>query len=348
MRQACKWFPLLLKAQQKRPENWIACLAMIAVMFVIASLKLPDGANFGVGIYCEKPEYATEMQTLLNQNETVYDFKVYDSKERMKEEILNGTIECGFDIDASFKEKFAGKNQKDVITYYCSSYTTRGEVAKETLYVTLLKMQSEIFLQVAAPEIYEKPDAQLIEELQKQQEYYESSDALLAVRSEVIGDPDPETPKKYSAYQELHPYMGSLAILLFLVIFLSVGDTLAKEKSGFPICLTAHERFIYACTKAFAAATVPGIVAFILACIFGEGNRNPFWILLKLLLLLLVAFVFCYALARILRRENRYMASLLALLLAIAVMTTAYFDLSIMLPVIGILRWLLPVSYFLL
>lgn len=346
MKQFGRWYPLLLKAQLKKVETWIAIVAMIAMVFIIHALKIPGGPNCEVAIQCENPNLAAEMLSRLQKQQSIFHFVLEDDLEQMKLNVINGTYECGFAIDEDYQEKLLKLDQNDIITYYCSSFTTRGEVAKETLYLALLEIESEIFLQVSADQIFENATKELLELLKAQQEYYLNSDELLSISSEVVGKGN--IAPQMNAQKTTAPYNGTVALIIFLSIFLAMGDYLGKQKSGYPMYLVTGERFGFAFTKTLAAVTPVALIGYVLSLTVGEHTHNWFVMLLLMIAMILYGFLWCYGLGKILRKENRFMASLLAVILLAAVVTNAYIDLAEYIPAIKIVRYLMPPGLYLL
>ncbi len=388
MKQFLRWYPLLLKAQLKKIETWIAIGAMLVMVIIISGLKIPSKSNFEVAIHCDNPAVAVEMEKRLQEKDSVFHFVLEENLEQMKVDVINGTYECGFSIVGDLKDKLVDLDQEGVITYFCSSFTTRGEVAKETVYLALLEIESEIYLQVKADELYETPDENLLKLLKERQEYYFESDELLSITSQVLGagaddadgtddadgadrvepgetgadgadgadrvepgeagadDADGAVPevveKKTTA-----PYKGTVALVLFLSVFLAIGDYLGKQTKGYPMYLPARERFGFAFTNTLAAATPVALIGYVLTLALGEGGRNWFVMLLLMLATVLYAFLWCYGLGKLLRKENRYMSTLLAVILLAAVMTNAFIDLSEYVPVLRVVRLILPPSLYL-
>lgn len=259
---------------------------------------------------------------------------------------MSGTAECGFVIDAEYKSAFKKKVQADTVTYYCSSFTTKGEVAKETFYAELLKIQSDIFLEESLGQIYEEPVGGINDIKNLQQELL-SGDGLFNINEcyiEPAGTAD-NNSLLGSNTGRTNPESGTIALIIFALIYMVVGDSKAKEKSGYPAILNKSGKMVFTLARTLSAATIPVAVGYF-AMIFFD-SRSPLKVFVMMVLLIAYGFVFCYVIAASLRKAESYYSGLLVLVFASAVMCPIYIDFSIYVPVLNYICRILPVGFFL-
>ncbi len=331
-----RWYILSLKAQLKRAEGYFAILLMIFVTLVFSHLQLPQKNNTAVGIYCEDQALAMELLTILETQNSIYQFTLETSEIQLKQKVLSSELECGFKLEADYKESFAKGNQREVVTYYCSGLTSKGEVAKETVYLALFKVQSASFIKANMDKIYKAPSEEVYETISNYENSYLNGTELFSVREEYVGEPAAVEMKKEG---KTYPVWGSNLFILFLLIFFVRGDILAKERTGYPLILRRGERFLFCVARCLAAATGPAVVCLILGECFGEP-LNGF----LLLIFLAYSILWCQLLAMLLKKESRYYASFLAVMVLLIVLSPVYFDLSMLFPVAKILKVFTPVG----
>lgn len=344
MKKFFQWYLLLGKAQLKRVETYAAVIAIAVLAFVVKAIQIPSADNLKVGIFCESPAQAVELIHVLKTEDSIYDFVLTNSLSELKDSVKRGEFECGFSLHADYKETFEKNRQDDICDYYCGSFTTKGEVAKETIYIALMKIRSAIYLDMSLSEIYKNPSEELRKKLNEMQEAYLNGDELLQIHEEVI-ESDADVSVKLEP-NEPYPIQGSIALLLFVVMFLHVGEARAIEKNGYGVILRASEKISFALAKCLAAITIPFVFSLALIHFLGENPRGILEVL-YLLLFVLYAFLWCYFLYWVVRKESRYQTILVPALLLTILICPIYIEMANYFEVLKYVRLLFPTGFYL-
>lgn len=347
MEKFVTWYCLLLKSHGKRPDTWLVLLGMICLTLLLFSVTLPDNSNTRVLVYCADGEFLSEVMDALAERESVFSFEEADSLEEARRQVISGQAECAFELRPDFRERLREMDVKGLVTYYAASFTTKGEVAKETLYAALLPMESEIFLELAAPVLYENADGELLSDLkERQQEYLEGTQIFTLEEIGFLEDGEYEKEPLLEAELKTQPVRGTLALFLFLFLFFSAGEIQSGEYSGFLLVLDRRKKLYFSLAYCLSAVTLPGIAAFFLLC-SKSGAADIFPELVRFLFFIAYSVVWCIAVSSLLRTRERYLACAAALLLLNVLLCPVYMDASGYFPVIGYLRFFLPVGVYL-
>lgn len=349
MKSFIRNYRLLFKAQLKRIETWLSVAMILAVTGIFASMNLPDSDNLTVMVYCDDGKFLGDFVKLLEDSDSIYFFKQASSEEELKSAVTSGKAECGFVISEDYEQSFKKQKQKDVVTYYCSSFTTKGEVAKETVYLALFKVQSEIYLENNMDELYVNPSKDISGALSDTQRMYLEGDSLFRIEECYI-ETDREQTDVDSLLQgnvsgKTYPVSGTVAMILFVLIYLVVGDSRTKEKSGYALILNSRERMGFAFERTLAAVTIPAIIGLITMFLFNERSAGRVFLLL--ILLIVYGFLFCYFLSSFWKKDGSYFSGIIVLVLFSAVLCPVYIDFSIYAPVLKYICRILPVGLFL-
>ena len=362
MKKFARWYLLLLKAQLKRIDTWLAILAMIALTLVVAHINLPSVENVTVLVYAEDDADLDEIMQALSSREHVFDFVAAESEEALQEAVISGAVECGFALTPDFREVLQKKEQSKIVNFYCTTLSTKAEVAKESFYSGLLLIESEIWLNASLEDLYGYSDAELEQALAERQVELKDSAALFYIEEMTI-DSDGNISEKASGDDTLvgvdltaaqqrisartHPVRGTVGLFLFLLVFLSVGRNLASAKTGFALYLSGRERLGYSVAASLAALTLPALVALPLLAATGGLAASAFAELCSFALFAAYSIAWCNLLAKLLRTPSRYMASLLAVLVLTLALCPVYIYIVNQVPVAAYLKWLLPLSVYL-
>ena len=99
----------------------------------------------------------------------------------MEKDIISGRCECGFVFNEEFDKLVQKGKLKESIEYVCGIYTTKGEVAKESLYAQFLKIYSERILSDEYENIYGEQNEENLKELLNKNAYYLDSSDIFTV-----------------------------------------------------------------------------------------------------------------------------------------------------------------------
>lgn len=343
MQKYVRWYLLLLKARMKRTESWLVLIGMTILILLIAKLALPTNTNTKVLVYCKNEQVQNRISDILEKKDSIFRFETASDEEELKQKVVSGYAECGFVIDESLEEKIAGMQQNGTVTYYCSSLSTKGEIAKETLYSALLEIENEILLRENISEIYRKADENTVLELLDRQREYLDSDRIFRLYEVTAGESGKEEEPEQKTTLPVH---GTIGIFVFLLVFFAVAEEERTKNASFSMYLEQRERFRFSVIRCLGAVT-PEVAAG-LALLLSLGLfRNVFPELAGMVCLFGYSYLWCKGVRRLLRKDSRYMGWSVAILLVTICLCPVYIDTAVYFPVVSKLRYLLPVGLYL-
>lgn len=164
-----------LKALFKRRSTWVLIASIVFLCLVLSGVNTPDVRNTSLGVVTFESEYADQIVNDINTSDGAYRVYLYQNETELNKDLLSGKIECGFVFSKDFDKKAGRGKTKDLIKYIYSPHTTKGMIAKETVFASFLKVYSEYILQDAYDGIYGEYNEDTMEYLlQKNAEYQDS------------------------------------------------------------------------------------------------------------------------------------------------------------------------------
>ena len=140
-----------LKASLKKRSTWMVIISLCLLILIFKDISLPDNKNVTVGVVLNEN---IESQKILENINSIYSFNIYDDEDSLKQDVKNGTLECGFIFDKSFDDKVNKGRIKNLVEYVYSPYTTKGAVIKETIYSAFLKDYSNLMLSDSIGDVF--------------------------------------------------------------------------------------------------------------------------------------------------------------------------------------------------
>lgn len=342
MQKYIKWYLLLLKAQVKRLETWLVLICMGILVLFVANATLPDASNSKVLIYSKNEQVQNKLLKELKQKDSIFQFELASDEESLKQDVLSGRAECGFVFSEDIEEKIIELKPKNTITYYASSFSLKGEVAKETIYTALLKVESENLLRSKATDVYEDVDEEMLAELVERQREYLESDELFYLEWESV-----ETVSEHSVREnKTFPIHGTIALFVFLTIYFMVGEELQIKRASFSLYLCKMEKMIFSFIRCLAAITPQLIVGIGLIILLGVA-QNLFIEIMGIICLIGYSWIWCQVLRVLLRKMARFMAWIIPILLMNIAICPLYLDVATFIPAISYVRYLIPLGIYL-
>lgn len=172
-----------LKASLKKRSTWMVIISLLFLILIFKGISLPDNNNVTVGVVLNEN---AESQKIMDNINSIYNFSIYDEADSLRQDVKNGTLECGFIFDKSFDEKVKKGRLKNLVEYIYSPYTTKGAVIKETIYSAFLKGYSDLILSDSVVDVfgsdYDKETMEQIEKsLHDKNAYYIDSNDIFTV-----------------------------------------------------------------------------------------------------------------------------------------------------------------------
>lgn len=146
------WFWLQMKRMIKKPAF---VLFLICLPFLSAAVdRLGQGESVGtvIGITIEESRQDTEQDyeewnqrllTLLSEQEGILQFRTYENKERMLQDVKKGELECGVSLPGNLRQLVQTDAWQDAINIYKSSASGMTEIVKEKIAGAVFTLYSE-------------------------------------------------------------------------------------------------------------------------------------------------------------------------------------------------------------
>lgn len=153
MKKYMIWFSLLMKRMIKKPAFAFMLIGSFILVIAVSKLEQGEHAESAVGIMIE-PEAGQELSktnedwnqrfiSLLNEQEGILSFQLYENKEMLMQAVERGELDCGFILPQDLKDRINEGTWQNTITVYCSSESVVMQIAKERIAVAAFTLYSE-------------------------------------------------------------------------------------------------------------------------------------------------------------------------------------------------------------
>lgn len=341
------WYRLWLKNYIKKKMYWLQLLGMALVLFIVASVHVPNRDNVRVGVCCIGGEYSRQLTEWLLEAESVFAFQEYNETAQLYDDVLSGKIECGFIMDEELDRGMKEGDLRKSITYVGSSFSTKGETVQETVYAGLLRVYSDEILIQSETDIYGDTNEERMQELLKKNHVYQDSDAVFQLEIETVRFPDGERVQKQNeALAQTYPIQGMVGLFLFFVMFMAYGNKYNDKGQAVYKALNTKERFLYSCMNQLAAGTIPAIAGFVGMLCFAD-NISIGMESLRIVLLLVINSVWITVIGGFLRNGASFAGAIVSLLLVNLLVCPIFINLEIYVPAIRYVRMFFPLGLYL-
>lgn len=341
MQRYRNWFLVLLKAQSKKISFWCLILIMIFVTMMIHTCSLPRENNTVVYLCYENLKgedlaLSKRIVEYLKQKDSIYEFRVADTKEDLKTHILQADGQAGVVFTPGIYEACVQQKIKGVMEFYHASFSSTKEIVGETVFSAFFAEYSKIVLLESVDEIYQEPSEELKEQLLQRTQEYLNGTSLFSIHK--IGY---EEALEQETVPDVWPVRGMLGLFLFLSIYLVMGE----KKDLFQKYLNGRQKALYLLLKCLVMAIPVELVSLLLLTVSGQ-RRGPVEEMLAFLLTFVMSFLEGWILLMLMRKENRYLAAICPLTLVNLLLCPIFFDLSKIVSAVSVIRYLFPAYYY--
>ena len=172
---------LRIKASLKKRSTIVVILSIIFLIAVAKSVTVPSLDNTVMGIVLNGSEEGEKIVDKLDTKDRIFNVKIYEDVDELKSDILSGKTECGFIFADDFDDMVEKRKLKKTVTYISSIYTTKGEIAKETVYGAFLDNYSEYILEDEYEKIFGEKNDEVMSELLELNALYKESSSIFTV-----------------------------------------------------------------------------------------------------------------------------------------------------------------------
>ncbi|PWT26355.1 hypothetical protein [Butyrivibrio fibrisolvens] len=350
LRRGSRWFVLLLKRQLKRPFLWVIALFMVISVLAIFYVTAPDVNNKRILLY-SADENALEdsysqklidnLLTASQKNDTIFEFERIENYDALIDEVTRGSAECGFVLSEDFDERIALCDTSDLIEYVSSNYTTKGEVARETVFAEFFEIYGKILIDSESYEIFGRDDFEITAWLTDEYDRLLSGDDVFNADYQTV-----EGIKASESDKKMQPVRGLVMILITMALLLNGSEKFYGSASCVSKALPFGEKTRFEILLYITGIIVPGITGFVLIRIL-DPSVDVFLDILLYIIFVMAAVIWTFLFSKLLNNAVSYMAWIMTFLIAQVIICPVWQDVSEYVPSLKPVSYLFPAGAYL-
>ena len=268
MEKCIVWYQLFLKQNMKKTSTWMMLLLMLALLWMVGNIHMPDGKNLTIVVCYQNSKYEEEIRSLLENSNTEFTFKTMEEVSGVYEAVEKGYAECGFVLDEEFDHLIEKGRWDELVVCYTSPFGTKTEVAKEKFYGALFPIYSKWLLVTTEEEIYWETNEERMEQLLQKHDELIGGKLMLSFK-EVRIDGSVVAEENASIY----PLQGLVELFVLLSMLLAAGGYGQKETAQIESALFEKEKMKFRWIYLLASGTLTAMAGFV-AILFTEDIRG--------------------------------------------------------------------------
>ena len=342
MEKYITWYRLLLKFWMKKKRSWLQLAGMILVVLLIAGIRIPDTNNTVIGLCNKDGELAEDVVEILQNKESVFQFTAYTDENKMLEAVIRGEVESGFVFQKGFEKALEQGKRKNLITFLTTPLTTKGAVAKETVFAAVLERYSQEILLEQEEQVFGEKNEEISKALLERNQEYLDGDELFRIDFEEVNVNTKESEKR----AETFPVRGMIALLIFVMILIEHGKKFEQKDCAVEKALTGKEKIGFEFLHYVSAATIPALTGIVL--LIATGNA-VFFIkeVLGMLLFLGILGVWMVLVGRFFRNGTTYASWIMTLVVGNLLLCPVFVNAAEYVPALGYLNCVFPMGIYL-
>lgn len=358
MEKYITWYRMMLKIWLRKKSSPVLVAVMLLATALVAGIRLPDAANVKVGLYNADGQFAARIANRLLASDSVFTFESYADEEALQDAVTGGEIECGFIFEEGMEEKLnrAGGKSRDLIAYVATPLTTKGSVAKETVYAAFLEEYSEMILLREEETVFGEKNPEVSSLLLEKNAGFLEGDQIFDLHFAYVktreaagtegkdaANMQAETGKEGT---QTFPVRGIAALFVFIAVFLEHGRRFSPQAAAFEGALAKKEAVRFRFVRYLSAASVPAAALLLGIVLTGNGQgilRECF----GMLALVFLSALWMVVAGAAFQKELSYSAWTMTLILAQFLLCPVFVDLTQYIPAIRYIRLLFPAGVYL-
>lgn len=342
MEKCITWYRLLLKTWAKKKSSWLQLVGMVLVVLLIAGIHLPDTNNTVIGLCNKDGDLVEDIIAKLQDGENVFQFTTYEDENKMQEAVIRGEVESGFVFKKGFEKDLQQGKKKNLITLITTPLTTKGAVAKETVFAAFLERYSEEILIEQEEQVFGRKSEEISKALLEKNQEYLNSDELFRVDFEEVNANIKEVEKG----TETFPVRGMIVLLIFVMILIEHGKKFEQKDCVVEKALTGSEEIYFEVLRYLSAATIPAFTGIIL--LVGTGN-GAFLIkeVLSMMLFIVILGIWMVLIGKLFRNGTTYASWIMTLVIGNLLLCPVFVNAAEYVPALGYLNCIFPVGIYL-
>lgn len=336
------WYGLLIKSWVKRKSSWLQLVGMVLVILLVAGIQMPDVNNTVIGLCNRDGAFAKDVVKKLQDSESVFQFETYDDEIKLQEAVVSGKLESGFVFEQGLEKNLEHGKKKKLITFITTPLTTKGAVAKETVFAAFLERYSEAVLLEQEKTVFGKESEEISEALLERNQEYLGSDELFQIKFEEIG----EDGKRAEEGAATFPVRGMVALLIFVIVLIEHGRKFEQRDCEVERALTSGEKRGFAFLRYVSAATIPALASILLLVGTGQGTAVAKEVL-AMIVFVMVTGVWMVLVGKLFRSGTTYASWIMTLVLSNLLLCPVFINAAEYVPALGYLNCIFPVGIYL-
>lgn len=145
-------FIIILKSYITNRGYMAVCILAFVFLLLAGHISLPDPDNTQVGLLFLSSD--DDSMLISGLEDSLFDFQIVDSEDRLLSLVEDGTLECGFIFPEDMARRIQDRSLRYSITCITSPFSIKSEVVKESISAALLSAMSPYILEEAGREIF--------------------------------------------------------------------------------------------------------------------------------------------------------------------------------------------------
>ena len=342
MEKYITWYRLLLKSWMKKKSSWLQLVGMVLVVVLVAGIRVPDTNNTVIGLCNKDGDFAEDVIENLQNRESVFQFNAYTDENEMREAVIRGELESGFVFQKGFEKALEQGKPKNLITFLTTPLTTKGAVAKETVFAAFLERYSQEILLGQEEQVFGEKSEEISKTLLEKNQKYLAGDELFRIDFEEVTANAGESEKK----TETFPVRGMIVLLIFVMILIDHGKKFEQKDCSVEKALTGREKIGFEFLRYISAATIPALAGIVL--LVGTGNA-VFFIkeVLGMMLFIAILGAWMVLVGRLFRNGTTYASWIMTLVVGNLLLCPIFVNAAEYVPALRYINCVFPVGIYL-
>lgn len=345
MNKVLLWFLLSCKRVLKRPFFLLLLLLIPAGMWLFHNEETKGTDKISIALCTEGDSFNERVADELMRSASSFEYYRCGTKEELMDDVMSGRAECGYIFPSGLLKKLENGTHKRAVTVVTAPSTVTAKLASEAVFAGMFRVYGGRLLEGYAgkgePFQDFQADVAWAELEPLFQEYLENGSTF----SFEYGTEDGSVMKTDTA-KAAFPVRGIVAIFVFVMGLAAAVTAGEDEQNGLWKGVRSGRKQIYMAAQVAAPVFLSCLSA--LVCLYVSGNAVGFLRESATLLLygIFIAF-FSWILLRLLKNPL-LLSGLIPFFIILSLVACPIFaDLSVFIPVLKELRYLLPPAYYL-
>ena len=336
MQKICIWFLTTSKAFLKKKMLYITVFVMFLLCMTIFGLNRNSSDSIGLMINCNDDGLSDKLYDHLSKDRAVI---IFEDLLSIQEALNKDQIKLAYVINKTPYDYTVKGIDKGVVDIYTSPGYLYLEVDKETFYDAWLSSCSDLLIKEESTKIFNGDGRELTDKLISERDRYLNSDELFDFSLHEY---------ESNTYQSKDDLTIRLIISLsiFVMVFIMFGQQKSGENKSIINCYPKKQRYAYMFIASLSTALIMGIAGFI--CINICSDRGLLKEAVSMSVFLIITVIWVYIAGLVLRKETSFITLCPILIILQAIISPVFIDLGTYIPVIGFVKYLFPVTYYIL